>query len=43
MLLELWVAESGIDGLVKYGRQKRVSGEHRQEVNKPVVDRRRVT
>src|ERR1700722_13464707 len=38
MMMELWVAESGIDSLVKYDRRGRISSERRQEVDKPVVD-----
>jgi hypothetical protein len=38
MVMELWVAESGIDSLVKYDRRRRISSERRQEVDKPVVD-----
>jgi hypothetical protein len=37
MLMELWVAESGIQGLVKYGRRRRISSENRQEIDKPVI------
>ena len=37
-MMELWVAESGIDSLVKYDRRGRISSERRQEVDKPVVD-----
>jgi hypothetical protein len=38
MLVELWVAESGTNDLIEYGRRRRISSENRQEIDKPAVD-----
>ena len=39
MLMELRVAESGVHGLVKYARRRRISSERRQEVDGSVHGR----